>query len=256
MTTNPRSKAVTFALATVLLLVGGCSSLEIGGTDPGDGPAFVSVFLHVPEGQSAVVGSDGSFSVAVGDGEVELTIVTAELIWDDLAFARIGGECVTSDTADDGDACSEVTVQPSVLDLRLESSPQVLGLFQAPVEPGSYERFQFDLHVVQSGETGFITQGFQEGTSTRVVGSIEDAGGSSGVDALFGPTGTVDLFFDQELDLEAGESASLTLTVDVASWFLAEDGSVIDPEAAAAGGQLAAEVRENIAGSFDISVDG
>lgn len=256
MTTILRSKPRTIpvAIAAGALLVAGCSSLEISGVD--DGPAFIDLFLQVPEGQSASVAPDGSFNVQIGDGEVDLTIVSAQLIWDDIEFARTADDCVISETADDGDECNEVAVQPSVLDLQIETAPQEVGVFRAPVEPGSYQRFQFALHVAESGESGFLTQGFQEGTSVMVVGNIEDADGTSDVSSLFGPTGLVELSFPNPISLEAGESAQIFLTVDVASWFRDENGDVIDPREADDGGALAATVRENIIQSFALQGGG
>lgn len=258
MTTILRSKLHTIpvALAAAALLVAGCSSLEIGGTDPGDGPGFITVFLQVPEGMTASVAPDGSFNVVVGDDDTELTLTQARLVWDDLEFARTGGECEVSETAEDGDDCSEALIAPSLLNLRIAESPASIALGSTPVEPGTYDRLQFSLHVVQAGESAFLTQGFQEGTSVEAVGTIVQSGETSTVSSLFGPTGTVDLEFGEEVTVEAGGAADVTIVVNVADWFRADDGSVIDPGDADEGGQLGADVRENILQSFEVSVGG
>lgn len=254
MTTNLRSTLFPVALGAASLVLAGCSSVEVGGV--GDGPAFFRVFLQVPEGQSAVVGSGQPLSVTVGDGGTTLTVVTAEFVWEDIEFARSPDPCADSQTADDGDDCSEVAIQPTVLNLQLESSPQVIGLFQAPVEPGTYERLQFTLHPVGGTEANLLSQGFQEGTSVRVVGNIDADDGTTQIDALLGPSGVVNVPFNQQIELEEGQAAEITLIVNVDSWFRAEDGSVIDPDDADDGGQLGAEVRENILQSFGINAGG
>lgn len=255
MNVTSRPKLFVLVAAAAALVAGACSSVEI--SRPSGGPAIVNVFLQVPEGQTVSTNADGSFSIRVGDGTRELTVSSAQFIWDDVEFARVGGECTVSNTADDGDDCSERFVEPQLQSLPVNESPESTPLFTALLEPGVYERLQFALHQAEEGELEFLNEGFSPGTSVNVVGSLETADGSSTVDALFGPSGTVEVFLPTELTLQADQSVSLTLVVDVGSWFVAEDGtSVIDPNEATASASLAETVRQNIRESFSLEQGG
>lgn len=73
-----------------------------------------------------------------------------------------------------------------------------------------------------------------------------------------------DLNEDQEMNLnpplkvpgeDGSGSINLTLSVDVATWFVNTDGSLIDPEAANKGNEFESVVEDNIENSIDVFED-
>lgn len=247
----------TARLPSLLLVVAlaGCSSLETSINRPEDQPSTIELRVDVPAsgpaGGASVV-PDPSANVIVTDGGTTLNISKVELVLDQVEYRR-GGECVDSDDAsqDDGDECSEVFVQPTFLDLPLEGDAVTTGPILA--DPGTYEGLEFDVHETTEQDVSVLNRNpTLAGASVQVRGSFDDgSGGVAFAPTSFSPTGPVQLSLDTPIDLPDGGTSSMTLSVDVASWFRLESG-VVNPEVAAADTALARQVRDNIMASFSL----
>lgn len=245
-------KNVRVALGVTLLPVvalAGCSSFE--STLVGeDADARLDFLVEVPGGGSDVAPDvSPSFTVeASDDAGNELVISTAELVLREVEFRRSStDDCVDAgDPAqDDGDPCVEFLVNPALLLLPVEQGDGRAGTVSAP--QGTYEALEFDLHRAEEGDTRVLEQRPEiEGGSVFVSGFYNDRA----VSATFAPTGPVELLLADPLQLTGGAFGRLTLTVEVASWFRADDGSLVDPEAAVQDTALSREVRERILDSF------
>lgn len=237
------------------LALAGCSSLETSINRPEDQPSTIELRVDVPESGSsgsATVVPGPSANVIVTDGGTTLNISKVELVLDQVEYRR-GGECVDSDDAsqDDGDDCSEVFVQPTYVDLPLEGDAVTTGPVLA--DPGTYEGLEFDVHETTGQDASVLQQNpTLQGASVQVRGSFDDgSGGVAFEPTSFSPTGPVQLALDVPIDLPDGGTSSMTLSVDVASWFLV-DGGLVNPEVAAADTALARQVRENVMASFSL----
>jgi hypothetical protein len=229
--------------------VAGCSSLETSITRPEDQPTSMQLRIEVPQSGSSSNSSapSPSANVIVEDGDVTLNISAVEIVLDQVEFRRASGEgCLDSDDPeqDDGDSCAELAVQPTVVDLPVASDP--LNSQAITVEPGTYEALEFDVVVATAAVNPTLAAA---GASVRVRGSFD---GQALDGATFAPTGEVQLEVENPIELEQGFSSGMTLTVDVASWFQEQDGTLIDPNVAAQDSALSAEVAQRILASFSI----
>ena len=252
--TTERFPFARLPILAVVAAVVGCSSLETSVTRPDDRPSTMELRVEVPGVASAAsVVPRPSASVVVEEGATTLTLSEVDVVLDQVEFRRADGECTDSSdpSRDDGDACSEVAVQPTVLELPTEQEFVTTG--PVPVEAGSYEALEFDVHVVTAQDVNVLSQnpGLQ-GASVQVRGTFDDGSGAVPFDpVVFGPEGEVQLDLAGPIDLPDGDSAAMTLSVDVDAWFRLE-GGLVDPSVAAQDTALARQVRENILASFSV----
>lgn len=226
----------------------GCSSLETQITRPENQGTTMQLTVEVPQSSSSSgsAAPDLSANVIIEDDQGNtLDISAVQMVLDQVEFRRTSGEgCVDSTSRDDGDSCAELAVEPSVLDLPVDSDP--ITTQPIAVEPGTYEALEFDLHLAAPGDVDNLAL---LGGSVRIEGNFN---GTLLQEALFDPEGEVELVLEDPIELEEGSSSGMTLTVDVASWFRAEDGTVIDPTAAAQDPELSQQVADRIMDSFSI----
>lgn len=225
-----------------------CSSLETRITRPEDQPTSMQLRIEVPQSGSSSNSSapSPSANVIVGDGSDTLNISAVDIVLDQVEFRRASGEgCVDSDDPeqDDGDSCAELVVQPTLVELPVASGP--ISSQAIIVEPGDYEALEFDVVVATADVNPTLAAA---GASIRVRGSFN---GEALDGATFAPTGEVQLQLENPIELGEGSSSGMTLTVDVASWFQ-DEGTLIDPSAAAQDSVLSAQVEQRILESFSI----
>lgn len=235
---------------SIVAFLPGCSSFEFDSTGPGDTPTSLQLFGEVPEDQ---FDSDQG-AVRVEEGGDVLLIRNVQIALVQLEFGRTSGECVDSTSPNDGDACSEVLTDPSDPGFIEVPVAQQASQLTGPiaVEPGTYDRLEFDFHPVEQTDSGLLTQGFALGQSVIIEGSfngqeLEDGDNKPGVQ--FAPDVSLQLPLDATLQLAVDESGAITLTADVASWFLS-GGELLDPVQAASDPGLRDTVEQNIIASL------
>lgn len=254
LSTLPDPLATVALVAVGGLLSAGCTSFESSTSTRGD-IAVVEVRMQLPSGQVGTSRQAPDFAVRLDEGERTLVVTEAYLVWDDMEFRQSGGECVVSETADDGDDCTEVFVEPRPQQLPTQTGELLLGSVALP--PGTYSALQFALHPVQADETGLQGgQGkFEEGSSVSLIGSFREGDATTQFDpALFGPEGTVELSFGGGLTVEGGDRRTVTITVDLGGWFRDAEGRLIHPGDAQDDETAAALVRDRILQSFSLQV--
>jgi len=145
------------------------------------------------------------------------------------------------------DACEEVNAGPSLVELPL--TPGATQAFTVSVDTGTFNGMHLQIHVLTDnpGDQALLAQHPDfAGISVRSKGTF------NGSEFVY----TNDLTANQELQfaspLTVGTAGpvDLTLMVDVHTWFVAADGSLIDPNTAAAGQPNEGLVTQNIRRSF------
>lgn len=250
MPTLSLRSSLTTALLVGATALAACSSFEarIGGPDGPDGLLQLAAEVPGVEAPSSAMGPDAN--IILDDGENRLQIDQADIVLEQVEFRpQGGGECVDGSSADDGDACFEVVVNPDVLPLPLQE-----GIVQAgdvAADSGSYDGLEFNVHVAESGDTNVLDQRpSMVGASVRVTGAFNGVAFEEPV--LLAPSGTVELTSPSPALVRPGEATAMTLTVDVASWFRNPDGSLIDPGTVADDDSLTAVVHDRILSSFSL----
>ncbi len=141
---------------------------------------------------------------------------------------------------------------PALLEAPLDGS--VRSLVASVVEPGRYDELSLTFHAPVPGtppDDVFLAShpGF-DGVSVRVEGWWDDV--AFVFERRLDEYRAVDL---RGLDLLPGRTRNVTLLLDPASWFRADDGSLIDPAGADTDPVVAARVESRIRGSLEAFTD-
>ena len=167
------------------------------------------------------------------------------------------GEEPNEDNNDESD-CDEVHAGPVLVDLPLDGSTKVI--LDAFVPAGTYTGVRAKLDAVEGDENGasdFLTaQPEFAGLSVKVVGVFTDAGGTdhpftftSGVEA------EIAVDFATPVTVDAN-STNLTFEIDVASWFKAASGAIVDPTNAENQSAIEKAIRASVSAFEDDDHDG
>ena len=242
---------------TALAALAGCTD------DPSAPEGTVPVSLSVAVGSTVPVAADRAAtpllarSEAFDDGTNELVIDRAALVLSEIELEGTLDACDAPTFDDDGyddDGCEEFDAGPFLLELPLDGNvDQVLEVF---VASGVYSKLEFELDKVDdddAAETAFLQAHPEfDGVSVRVEGTWngEPFVFVQQVDAEH------ELYLNPALEVaEGGEARNLTLRLDISSWFMRGDGTLVDP-ATALGGQPNEElVEDNIERSFELFED-
>ena len=155
-------------------------------------------------------------------------------------------DAADQDEADDHDSCDARALGPILVELPLNSAPQ--QQFAIDIEPGTYTAVRFHIHKANSGsEAPFLAEHPEfVGTSIRVAGTFNDE--------PFTYTTSLNAVqhqrFESPVTVDASGTTDVTLLVDLSTWFLGPQGTLIDPAAAMHGGASERLVWNNIRRSF------
>ena len=152
----------------------------------------------------------------------------------------------TGDSHEAEDECGELKLGPFLVELPVGAGGAERQ-FVVTVDTGTYSEVKFQIHKPEgAGDADFLVAHPEyDGVSIRVVGRW------NGTPFVFvtGVTDVQEVEFDPPLVV--GEaSVSFTLFVDLAGWFRAEDGSLVDPATALGDGVNTTLVHQNIIRSF------
>lgn len=242
---------------TALAALAGCND------DPSAPEGTVPVSLSVAVGSTVPLAADRAATPLLArsetfhDGTNELVIDRAALVLSEIELEGTLDACDAPTFDDDGsddDGCEEFDAGPFLLELPLDGNvDQVLEVF---VASGVYSKLEFELDKVDdddAAETAFLQAHPEfDGVSIRVEGTWngEPFVFVQQVDAEH------ELYLNPALEVaEGGEARNLTLRLDISSWFMRGDGTLVDP-ATALGGQPNEElVEDNIERSFELFED-
>lgn len=236
---------------TAVLAVSACSSFESRITNPNEDEPLFDIFLQVPSGQAANRAPD--FAVRLDDNQGNsLNINESQIVVREMELGRTTGECVDNEdpSTDDGDACTEVTVSPQLLTLPVDRSEvQIVNGF--PVEGGSYDRLEFDIHVATAEDQQIIASNPQlQDQSVILRGSFN----GNSFAATFNPEVSLSLDFASNVQAEPGSTSRITLVAEMAGWLRRDDGSLIDPTQVEDGSPTDQAIEARIENSFSVQL--
>jgi hypothetical protein len=166
---------------------------------------------------------------------------------DDGEHGDDGGD--NGDGHDDG--CESFNAGPFLLDLPLGAG--VERVFSVGVDPGTFDKLKFKIHKPDENSADQRDIDF-------LLAHPEFAGVSIRATGIFNGTAftyTSDVTAKQKILLDppivvegATTDVSVTIRVDIGTWFRGEDGNLVDPATAAAGEANEQLVEHNIKSSF------
>jgi len=212
---KPGTKAVSFSVSTSEAIA---SSVV----------AFArNAFDHMASASS----EDGP--LFIGAGTDTLRIDSVRIVLAQVTLGRVNSdECGASSNDDAKDAnCATLSTGPFIQKLPLTSG--ALSLFDVPVEKGSYGFLTVRVHKPNRSDSGPNMQAFLDANPTWENISIRVDGAFNGAAVHWNHDPVVQLQhkFDPPLEVTETNGTNFTLKVDVASWFKAANGSLIDPNA-------------------------
>jgi hypothetical protein len=232
------------AFGILCILVSGCG----GGGGSDDSGSAITFAVPVSGGQVA-----NQSLVVTDDSDNTLAFESVEIVVRELEFELENSDDDCDDIRADIDDCSEVELGPFVVELNLDGSMRTA--VTADVPAGLYDEVEFDVHKVSSGDTEdsefLAAHPDLEDVSIRVFGTFNGNSFTYVSDIM----DEQEIEFSPALEVIDGEPVSVTIQIDVVSWFTDSSGDLIDPQTANKGGDNESEVNNNIQDSFDAFED-
>jgi hypothetical protein len=226
-------------------LVAACEDNPAG---PNSGTTPVTLSIAIGAGSAAAPGLFAA-GLELDDRVNTLVIETAEMVLKKIEFEHVSTSGCDSELSDDD--CEEFETGPYLVDLPLDGS--VTREIEATVPPGTFDEIEFEIHspdddTPEDLEFRSENPDFAE-ISIRVTGTYNDAAFEY----------TTEMDSEQEIDLaspllvtpESGP-ANVTLTVDISTWFVAADGTLVDPSTA----NKDQPNEELVEGNIEASIEG
>lgn len=158
----------------------------------------------------------------------------------------------------------EFEAGPLVVELSLDGSVTTVAVADVPL--GSYDEIEFDVHRVDSSDLAdqnLVNEpAFQDFMQDERYSIIIDG-------TVFGPQGAVPFQFRSRVDEEQeyilnpplvlnteGQVTNVTLIISSANWFLATDGSLLDPTDPNSEDQISDNLKTSIEADKDDDKDG
>lgn len=243
--------------ASLVLLLAACDNSDGRLTGPGTAEAgSVSLSVAAATSGGAAMATVGSahFDIVQSDGSSELVIQRTALVLREIELERQFDDDCDDHISGEDDNCEEFSSGPMILELPMDGSvDHVVTIDDVPAD--TYDEVEFEIHKPEDDtaeDRNFIRENPDfERVSIRVEGTFNGS-----------PfTYVTDLNEDQEyalvpsLVVDGSAAVNLTLRIDVTTWFLAPDGSLIDPISANKGGPNENLVENNIERSIELFED-
>jgi len=233
------------AVITAAFGVAGC-----GGGGGGSGGEGATLSFVVP----LVAGQPATASLTLTDADANtLVLDSVELVLREIEFERVEATADCDDDLAGSDDCEEFETDPVLVSLSLDGSMETA--IEATVPAGLYDEVEFELHKLSGDDAEdsalLAADPSLDGISVRVRGSF------NGTSFEF----TSDLMDEQEvqlvppLEVVDGVPVNVTMTIDVATWFIEDGSTLIDPATANDGGPNESLVENNIKDSLDLFED-
>lgn len=217
-------------------------------TTPAGATTSSKVSLSVASGSGSRASASKSprLSVSQTVGGDELVLDSVSLVLREIELKRQDNDTCESSA----DACEEFETGPILLELPLDGT--VDQQVSVDVPAGTYDKLEFEIHKPED-DGNEVDRAFLQDHPDFARISIRARGTFNGTDFTF----TSDLNAEQEkalvpalvVDGSSGPT-NVTLSVDASTWFVASDGSLIDPSTANKGGANENVVKDNIIASL------
>jgi hypothetical protein len=155
----------------------------------------------------------------------------------------------------DGPGCEEFSAGPVLVDLPLDGG--VVTPLSTGVAAGTYSGAELKIDVPEDGDgatTAFLAAhpSWPQSASVHVVGTFDAADGTGAqlFDVYLSGEAELELAFNPPVVVDATGAFNVTVAIDPSTWFTATGGTLIDPRALAANGDLQASVFANIESAF------
>lgn len=229
------------ALATLGLLGAfGCSEPPAGrvalqiASRPSPQESRSPSFSRVAAGDSAIVAVGGDTIV------IRRADLVLRHIWLQPAES---GEC----EPEEEEYCAELRNEPVVISFPLADTAK--SGFTSPAKAGAYSGLQVDLYTPAAEHDSAFVAAHPDlaDASVRIEGRFMKAGSWREFVATSDLTGIQELALEPPLDVRAGDTAWITLRLDLARVFLNPEGTaLVDPTSGVAGQSNAHLVNDNI----------
>ncbi len=239
--------SVRLFLAALLLGATVACGDSTGVADSGN--VSLSTVATTPSPAAGVTATSGELTQT--DGEHTLVIQRVAVVLREIELERLeSDDCPEGLASDD---CEEFEAGPVLLELGLDGLVEQMVSIQVP--EGRYDELEFEIHKPDddtSDDLAFVAAHPEfEQVSIRVEGTF------NGEEFVF----LQDVDEEQELDLsppldvEGDGATNVTLRMDVSTWFVRSDGSLVDPRTANKGGPNESLVEQNIEDSIEAFED-
>jgi hypothetical protein len=234
--TSTARRLTTFSLLIGAGILAACSAESL--TSPAAAGAVAFSIATTPAPLAAHSLSFASFDVApaspsliVVSGNDTLQLDSVNVVFARVVLHRASDTACGDDGHDDAaDAnCAELKSGPILVSLPLSAGAQTLFNVSAPA--GTYTGIKLRTHKPNRADSGPNTQEFlalhpeYENRSIRVVGKFRGAPFVWQGD----PEAQLEQAFSPPLSVADASGLALTAKIDVASWFKAVDGTLLDP---------------------------
>jgi len=249
-------KLLWMTVIALVPVIGACDGSDpvAGLGDGARGAVSLSVTVPVTTGGSLAPGA-ALFDVVQNDSTNELVLTSATLVLREVELERQNESGCDDHVSGAEGSCEEFSSGPMLLPLPLDGSVDyVVAINDVPAD--TYDEVEFEIHKLESDDPADMD--FMNANPDFAGVSIRAEGTFNGTPFVY----LSDLSQDQEYDLVpplvvdgSSSAVNLTLSIDVTSWFVAPDGTLIDPETANKGGANERLVTENIKRSIDVYED-
>jgi hypothetical protein len=233
-------------------LAGSIAACSDGGgpAQSGDAPLSFNLATRAVPTAAATTALAASESYTDGAGNV-LVFDRVQLVLREVELENEAQEnaCEMAAGSDD---CAEVEVGPFLVDLPLGSG--AARAFTADIPAGSYDKVKFK---IREPDDDAEDAAFRAAHPDFTDVSMRAEGSYNGVPFVFLSRleAELELGLVPPLVVDGSTTTDLTLLVDLAAWFGAADGTLVDPASANQGGPNAALVAGNVARAFDAFED-
>jgi hypothetical protein len=234
-------------MTRTLSAIGAMAVLGCGdatGPNAGQGTVRFTIAAGLPAGGPGL--APETFTL----GGNTLVIDRVQIVLREIELERVDDD--DCDSSGPGNDCEELEIGPVLVDLPLGGGSA--RQFEVAVDTGRFKEIEFEIHKPESsGDAAFIQQNpaFAQ-ISIRVTGSYNGA--------PFTYTSDLDveqeIEFDQPVEIRGGAATTLTLSVDIRTWFLNEAKTTfVGPSTANKGQPNEGLVKSQIERSFHADED-
>lgn len=236
--------ARTTALSVLALGLVGCGDATSANRSP-------TSLLIASRTSSSLAASRALLDISLTAGGHSLVISKAQMVLAEMELkAASSSACATEAAHDD---CEELRVAPMLVDLPLDAVKSLDLSTLLP--PGTYREIEFDVDAVESGEHASSAAFLSAHPDFRNV-SVRVEGTFDGKPFIFQTAQDFEVEFEFHTPFVVGAGASsLTLNIDVASWF--QSGStILDPSNAENRSLITNNINRSISAFEDDDRDG
>jgi hypothetical protein len=212
------------------------------------GPA-PSAALSGMAGSPSIVTAGDSTVIALGNDTIILRSV--EIVLREVELKRV--EVVECDDVEGNDDCEEFETGAMLVSLPLGNTATET-VVSVDAAAGLYDELEFEVHKPEAPEdAAFIAANPTfDGVSIRVTGTFSQGGTRTDFTFTSDLNAKQEILLSPPLTVSEGQTANVTLRVDVANWFLNAAGdALVNPASANKGQPNENVVRDRIEASID-----